>query len=394
MHSESLRSNPNDPQSHRLGRAPPRGRPRGRTAAISRLHLCPARRPRTRTRELQGPHPHRPPRHGSQPAEPLALRTQPHQRRKGGHTGPSGQLRRGKPEALHLPHLRHRPGAGPRRRTQEPHRSVPRLRQPGPQRVDGHPAVQGPRVEEARHPRRRRLRQRPAAGGHRVQEPDHRRRLEGRGGQAAPPLPGGRHALEGPGRAQAVRGGADPRRHLRGARRLRHRRHPGSVLSRMEGAVSPERGTARPEARAHADAAGHPALRAARAAQPSRHRPQLRRLRDRRRPRRPQADPLQAVHRRQRGHAADQDGAETERAGRHRLAHPGVGQEPDHALAGAQAAARRVAAAAGRRHRHRPHQARPADLRRVQGVRVPHTRSGRTACAACGGSWSTRPAGR
>ena len=242
--------------------------------------------------------------------------------------------------------------------------------------MDRHPAVQGPRVEEARHPGRGRLRQRPAAGGHRVQEPDHRRRLEGGSGQAATPLPGGGHALEGPGRAEAVRGGADPRGHLRGARRLRHGRHVGAVLSRMEGAVSSKRGAARPATRTRTDAAGHPALRAPRAAQPARHRPQLRRLRDRGRPRRTQADPLQAVHRRQRGDAADQDGAETERAGRHRLAHAGVGQEPDHALAGAQAPPRRVAAAAGRGHRHRPHQARPADLRGVHRVRVPEPGAG------------------
>ena len=180
---------------------------------------------------------------------------------------------------------------------------------PEPQRVGRHPAVQGPRGEEARHPRCRRLRQRPAAGGHRVQEPDHRRRLEGRSGQAAPPLPRGRLALEGPGCAEAVRGGADPRGHLRGARRLRHGRHAGAVLSRVEGAVSSGRGAARRAARASAYAAGHPALRATRAAQPPRHRPELCGVRGRRRPRGPQADPLQAVHRRQRGDAADPDGA-------------------------------------------------------------------------------------
>ncbi len=45
--------------------------------------------------------------------------------------------------------------------------------------------------------------------------PTYRRRLEGRGDEAAPPLPGGRLALEGPGRAAAVRGGAGARRHLR-----------------------------------------------------------------------------------------------------------------------------------------------------------------------------------
>ena len=96
----------------------------------------------------------------------------------------------------------------------------------------------------------------------------------------------------------------------------------------------------------------------------------------RRRPHCPQADPLQAVHGRQRGAAADPEGAETERAGRHRLAHAGVGQEPDDAVAGAQAPPRRGAAAADRGHRHRPHEARPANRRRVHRVRVPQPRAG------------------
>ena len=121
---------------------------------------------------------------------------------------------------------------------------------PGAQRVDRHPAVPGARVEEARHPRRRRLRQRPAARDHRVQEPHHRRRVEGRGGEAAPPLSGGRLALEGPGRAAAVRGGADSRRNLRRARRLRHGGNARAVLPRMEGAVSPDLGAARRASRA------------------------------------------------------------------------------------------------------------------------------------------------
>ena len=110
--------------------------------------------------------------------------------------------------------------------------------------------LQGARVEEAGHPRRGCVRQRPAARDHRVQEPDHRRRVEGRSGQAAPPVPGSRHDLEGSGRAEAVRGGASPGRHLRGARRLRHGRHAAAVLPGMEGAVSPEREAAWRQARA------------------------------------------------------------------------------------------------------------------------------------------------
>ena len=242
--------------------------------------------------------------------------------------------------------------------------------------MDRHPAVQGARIEEARHPRRRRVRQRPAARRHRVQESHHRRRVEGGGGEAAPPLPGGRHALEGPGGAEAVRGGADSHRDLRRARRLRHGRNVGTVLPRMERAVSPGREPARQGARTPADAPGRPALRAPRAAQPPRYRAQLRRVRGRRRPGRPQADPLQAVHRRERGAAADPDVPETERARRNRLAHARVGEEPDDALAGAQAPPRWVAAATHCRHRHRPHQARSADCRRVHRMRVPEPRAG------------------
>ena len=75
-------------------------------------------------------HPHRPPRRRPQAPEPLALRDQHRHGYQGGHTGPRDQSRRGQREALHLPHLRHRAGTGPRRRTEEPHRQIPRLRQP------------------------------------------------------------------------------------------------------------------------------------------------------------------------------------------------------------------------------------------------------------------------
>ena len=203
----------------------PRGGPRGRAAGVARLHLRPARSPRARAREPQGDRPQRTPRRRAEAAEPLAVRRERCQGVEGGIAGARGQSRRGEPDALHVAHLRHRHRAGPGRRAQEPHRPVPRLRPPRAERVGRHPPVPGARVEEARHPRRRRLRERPAPRGHRVQEPHHRRRLEGRGGEAAPPLPGGRLALEGPGRAAAVRGGAGARRHLRRARRLRHGRH-------------------------------------------------------------------------------------------------------------------------------------------------------------------------
>ena len=76
---------------------------------------------------------------------------------------------------------------------------------------------------------------------------------KGRSRHAVPPIPGSRHPLEGPGRPEAVRGGADSRRHLRRARRLRHGRHPGAVLSRMEGAGSRScRSSGRPSTRSSA----------------------------------------------------------------------------------------------------------------------------------------------
>ena len=108
---------------------------------------------------------------------------------------------------------------------------------------------------------------------------------------------------------------------------------------------------------------------------PARHRAELCRVRGRRRPHHPQADPLQAVHRRERGDASHPHCPEAERAGRNRLAHPRVGEEPDHALARAQAPPRRVAAATHRGHRHRPHQARPADCRGVHRVRLSEPRA-------------------
>ena len=89
------------------------------------------------------------------------------------------------------------------------------------------------------------------------------------------------------------------------------------------------------------------------------------------RPDRPQADPLPAVHRRQPGDGPHQDGKQTERPGRHRLAHPGLRQEPDDALAGTQTAPRPRPAATNHRHRHRPHQARQANRRRLHRLWIP-----------------------
>ena len=90
-----------------------------------------------------------------------------------------------------------------------PHRS------PESERLCRYPTVQSARVEEARRPGCRGVRQRPPARRHRVQEPHHWRCLEGEGDPAAPPVPGGRHAVEGPGGAEALRGGTDSRWNLR-----------------------------------------------------------------------------------------------------------------------------------------------------------------------------------
>ena len=49
--------------------------------------------------------------------------------------------------------------------------------------------------------------------------------------KTAPPLPGGGHGVEGPGRAAAVRGGAGSRRDVRRARGLRDRRDAGGGSS-------------------------------------------------------------------------------------------------------------------------------------------------------------------
>ena len=108
---------------------------------------------------------------------------------------------------------------------------------PGNNECDRHPPIPGARVEKTRHPRHRHLRQRTAARDHRVQEPHEGRRVEIRGGPATPPLPGTRDALEGPRGAEALRGGADPRRYLRRARGLRHGGHGGAVLPGVEGAL-------------------------------------------------------------------------------------------------------------------------------------------------------------
>ena len=247
---------------------------------------------------------------------------------------------------------------------------------PRPQRVDRHSAVPGARVEEARHPRRRRVRQRPAAGGHRVQEPtigdawkaeavkQLRRYQEADTtwkDQGAPKLFEAAQILVGTCGERAVYGtvGTPERFFLEWkepyplsvkqlGERLGRAPTPQDVL--LYGLLEP---------RNVLDVVRNFVV-----------------FEVRRRPHRPQADPLQAVHRRQRGAAADPEGAETERAGRHRLAHAGVGQEPDDAVAGAQAAPRRGAAAADRGHRHRPHEARPANRRRVHRVRVPQPRAG------------------
>ena len=71
---------------------------------------------------------HRTPRVGPQAAESLALRDERRQGGEGGHADPGRQSRGGQREGLYVAHLRHRTGAGPGRRTEEPHGQVLRLR--------------------------------------------------------------------------------------------------------------------------------------------------------------------------------------------------------------------------------------------------------------------------
>ena len=256
------------------------------------------------TRELQGAHPHQPPHPSPQAAQPLALRAQPHQGRQGGHPPPGRQSRRGQPDPLHLPHLRHRLGAGPRRGTQEPHGPVPRLRRRRTATSGSSPrstGSSGRRSTSSRTSspsstacpsRSSSARARPSAtpgrpkrssSSTRYQEADSRWKDQG-----APRLFEAAQILVGTCGERAVYGtvGTSERFFLEWKEP-----YPLGVEQLGE------------QPRARADAAGHPALRAPRAAQPPRHCPQLRRLRGRGRPRRPQADPLQTVHRRQRGDA-------------------------------------------------------------------------------------------
>ena len=74
-----------------------------------------------------------------------------------------------------------------------------------------------------------------------------------------------------------------------------HRRHPGTVLPRVERALPANPRPTRKQTRKTSEAPRHPPLRTARPAEPPRHRPELRRLRGRERPHRPQADPVPAV---------------------------------------------------------------------------------------------------
>ena len=113
---------PHDPAAGRVGRAAPRGGPRGRAAGVSRLHLRPARRPRTASARASR-------RPSSPDASPPPLkrlnrwlsRDERRQGREGGDARSGGQPRRGEREGLHVAHLRHRARAGPRRRARKSH---------------------------------------------------------------------------------------------------------------------------------------------------------------------------------------------------------------------------------------------------------------------------------
>ena len=89
-------------------------------------------------------------------------------------------------------------------------------------------------------------------------------------------------------------------------------------------------------------AAGCPLLWPLRPCEPPRPRAQLRHLRarPRDRPHRQENSALPAARRRQQGNGARPEGEDAGGAGRHRLAHPGLGQVPDLALARPQASPR------------------------------------------------------
>ena len=106
---------------------------------------------------------------------------------------------RGEREALHTTDLRHRPGAGPRRRQEEPPCPLLRLRRSRPTTSSSSRAqfkVQGKKKTSAR---RDAVRQRHPARDHRVQEPDARRGVEGRGHRPVLAVPGDGGAIPRPG---------------------------------------------------------------------------------------------------------------------------------------------------------------------------------------------------
>ena len=103
-----------------------------------------------------------------------------------------------------------------------------------------------------------------------------------------------------------------------------------------------------------------------------------------------EAAPLPAVPRGVGGHATHPLGEQARGARRRGLAHPGVGQVADHAVAGDQDPPR--AALGQRRHRggHRPHPAGQANIRHLQAVRLPGAGADGPIQAGAGGT--PRPA--
>ena len=255
---------------------------RRRAAREARLHLRAARDARRRARQPARRRPRRPPRSRAPAPEPVALRRQPAQGRARDHQRAGHEPDRGQRSAPHRPHLRHRAGAGPRRRAQEPAGPLLRLRQRREQRLRRHAPVQGEGRQEARHPGRGLLRERHSARHHRGQEPDARRRLEARSARPVRPLPGAVGQVRRAWRAAVLSHHAVPHRDLRAGRGVRHRRDAGALLPALE-ARAPAHGCRGGEARRqrHTEPAGHHARRAARAREPARHRPQLRRVRAR-----------------------------------------------------------------------------------------------------------------
>ena len=284
---------------------------------------------------------------------------------------------RAQPGDPHLPRLRHAAHRRPRRPAGDAHRPLLRLRPPRarrrPQRVRRDDAV--PRAPRQRARQRRRLRGR--REGHQarpraVRERHSPRRdggevahadggLEDQGGEAAAPLPGGGPGVARRRRARAVRHQPPVRRPLRRGRGLRRPRRSRERLRRLEVDRAAHGGGVRAPLRRGPRGAGAAHRRTAEPAGAARHPAGLRRLPAGARAAREEAAALPAVPRRHERRCAHPRRPHAGGARRGGLAHSGLGQVADDALARDEAPALAGAAQPDDRRRHRPHAARPPD---------------------------------